>query len=54
MRILITGGEGQLGTELIAQAKAHGTELLAPTLAQMDLTDPAQVDPSGMPSGRRP
>jgi dTDP-4-dehydrorhamnose reductase len=44
MRILITGGEGQLGTELIAQAKAHGTELLAPTLAQMDLTDPAQVD----------
>ena len=44
MRILITGGEGQLGTELIAQANAHGTELLAPTLAQMDLTDPAQVD----------
>jgi dTDP-4-dehydrorhamnose reductase len=44
MRILITGGEGQLGTELIAQSRAHGTELLAPTLAQMDLTDPAQVD----------
>jgi len=44
MRILITGGEGQLGTELIAQSKAHGTEVLAPTLAQMDLTDPARVD----------
>lgn len=44
MRLLITGGEGQLGTELIAQAKAHGAEVLAPTLAQMDLTDPAQID----------
>lgn len=44
MRILITGGEGQLGTELIAQSKDHGTEVLAPTLAQMDLTDPARVD----------
>jgi dTDP-4-dehydrorhamnose reductase len=44
MRILITGGEGQLGTELIAQSRAHGIEVLAPTLAQMDLTDPAQVD----------
>jgi dTDP-4-dehydrorhamnose reductase len=43
MRILITGGEGQLGTELIAQSKAHGIEVLAPTLAQMDLTNPARV-----------
>lgn len=45
MRILITGGEGQLGTELIDQSRAHGTEVLAPTMAQMDLRDPAQVDP---------
>jgi dTDP-4-dehydrorhamnose reductase len=44
MRLLITGGEGQLGTELIAQSGAHGAEILAPTLAQMDLTDPARVD----------
>lgn len=43
MRILITGGEGQLGTELIAQSKIHGSEVLAPTLAQMDLTDTTQV-----------
>jgi len=44
MRILLTGGEGQLGTELIAQAPHFGIRLLAPTLAQMDLTRPADVD----------
>lgn len=44
MRILITGGEGQLGTELIAQSAAHDTVVLAPTLAQMDLTAPASID----------
>ena len=44
MRILLTGGEGQLGTEVIAQAPAFGIRLLAPTLAQMDLTHPAEVD----------
>jgi dTDP-4-dehydrorhamnose reductase len=41
---MITGGEGQLGTELITQAAVHGFEVLAPTLAEMDLTRPAQVD----------
>ena len=44
MRILLTGGEGQLGTELIAQAPRFGIHLVAPTLAQMDLTRPADVD----------
>ena len=44
MRILLTGGEGQLGTELIAQAPRFGIHLVAPTLAQMDLTRPAAVD----------
>ena len=44
MRILLTGGEGQLGTELIAQAPKFGIRLLAPTLAQMDLTHPVEVD----------
>jgi dTDP-4-dehydrorhamnose reductase len=45
MRIFLTGGEGQLGTELTAQAAAQGVDLLAPTLAQMDLTHPEQIDP---------
>jgi dTDP-4-dehydrorhamnose reductase len=44
MKLLITGGEGQLGTELTAQAASHGMEVLAPTLAQMDLTRPDQLD----------
>ena len=44
MRLFITGGEGQLGTELIAQAEPRGIEVLAPTLAQMDLTRAEQID----------
>jgi len=44
MKIMITGGEGQLGTELIAQSAAHGIEVLAPTLAEMDLTRLSHVD----------
>jgi len=44
MKLFITGGEGQLGTELIAQAASHGMDVLAPTLAQMDLTVPDQID----------
>jgi dTDP-4-dehydrorhamnose reductase len=42
--MLLTGGEGQLGTELIAQAPRYGIRLVAPTLAQMDLTRPDEVD----------
>lgn len=44
MRILLTGGEGQLGTELIAQAPRFGVEFVAPPLAQMDLTRPTELD----------
>jgi dTDP-4-dehydrorhamnose reductase len=44
MKVFVTGGEGQLGTELIAQAASHGIDMLAPPLAQMDLTHPEQVD----------
>ncbi len=44
MKVFVTGGEGQLGTELIAQAASHGINILAPPLAQMDLTRPEQVD----------
>lgn len=44
MKVFVTGGEGQLGTELTAQAASHGIDILAPALAQMDLTRPEQVD----------
>jgi len=42
VKIFLTGGEGQLGTELIAQAAAHGMDILAPSLAKMDLTRPSR------------
>ncbi len=44
MKVFVTGGEGQLGSELISQAAPHGIDILAPPLAQMDLTRPEQVD----------
>jgi dTDP-4-dehydrorhamnose reductase len=44
MKIFLTGGEGQLGSELISQAASHGIDILAPPLAQMDLTQPEQID----------
>jgi dTDP-4-dehydrorhamnose reductase len=44
MKLFITGGEGQLGSELIAQAASRGIDLLAPLLAHMDLTRPEQID----------
>jgi dTDP-4-dehydrorhamnose reductase len=44
MKILLTGGEGQLGTELIAQSQACGIEILAPTMVEMDLTQPAHIN----------
>jgi dTDP-4-dehydrorhamnose reductase len=44
MKLFVTGGEGQLGTELIAQAASRGMQVLAPPLAQMDFTRPEQID----------
>lgn len=41
MRILITGGSGQLGTSL--QRQLAGTDYLAPSHAQLDITDAEQV-----------
>jgi dTDP-4-dehydrorhamnose reductase len=44
VKLFLTGGEGQLGTELIRLAAASGIEIAAPTMAAMDLTDPGQVE----------
>jgi dTDP-4-dehydrorhamnose reductase len=43
MNILVTGAEGQLGTELVRQAPACGVVVTAPLLAEMDLTNCARV-----------
>jgi dTDP-4-dehydrorhamnose reductase len=44
MKILLTGGKGQLGLELLAQAAAHGVEMVAPSHAEMDLMQPDRID----------
>ena len=39
MKILITGGRGQLGRELFKECQTKGFEVLAPSHHQMDITD---------------
>ena len=39
MNILITGGSGQLGRELLQDVQIRGIEVLAPSHQQMDITD---------------
>ena len=43
MKVLVTGGKGQLGSEVIRQLKERGTECLGADLPDMDLTDAASV-----------
>jgi len=39
MKILITGGQGQLGRELFQEGQTWGFDVLAPSRYQMDITD---------------
>lgn len=41
--ILVTGGTGQVGTELLARAPAD-LEIVAPPRAELDLSDPASIE----------
>jgi len=43
MKLLLLGGSGQLGAELIAQAKALGMSTTAPRHAELDVTDAAAL-----------
>ncbi|OLV19293.1 SDR family oxidoreductase [Deinococcus marmoris] len=43
MKVLLTGGGGRLGTELRALLPGLGAETLAPTSAELDITDGVQV-----------
>lgn len=43
MDILVTGGSGQVGTELLRQPWPDGIRLHAPARAELDLADPASV-----------
>ena len=44
MRILVTGGSGQLGTDVAQTAGAKGWQVWAPDHRELDITDPAQVE----------
>lgn len=43
MKLLITGGTGQVGTELIALARSAGISIAAPDRAELDLASKAQI-----------
>jgi dTDP-4-dehydrorhamnose reductase len=43
-RILITGGGGQLASDLEAQLGQDGAEVLAPSRAELDITDDAKLE----------
>lgn len=43
MRILVTGGRGQLGRSVVRRGAARGHEVVAPGHAELDIGAPAQV-----------
>ncbi|HIV16720.1 MAG TPA: dTDP-4-dehydrorhamnose reductase [Candidatus Alectryocaccobium stercorigallinarum] len=44
MKLLITGSKGQLGHDLINEAKKRGYEAVGVDVEEMDITDPAAVE----------
>jgi dTDP-4-dehydrorhamnose reductase len=45
-RWLVTGGSGQLGSEVVALLRARGTDVVAPSHAELDIADAASVEAS--------
>jgi dTDP-4-dehydrorhamnose reductase len=43
MRVLVTGGSGMLGSDLVEQLRARGHEVDAPSREALDITDPMSV-----------
>lgn len=44
MDILVTGGSGQIGIELLRQSWPEGFRIHAPSRAELDLADPASIE----------
>jgi len=42
-RVFLTGGGGMVGQNIQAHARAKNWDILAPTRAELDLTDPKAV-----------
>lgn len=43
MRILVTGAEGMLGSDLVAECRKRGREAVGVDIGSLDITDPMQV-----------
>lgn len=43
MRVLVLGGAGMLGTDVVAELTSRGHEVTAPSLEELDITDPTSV-----------
>jgi dTDP-4-dehydrorhamnose reductase len=43
MKLLVTGGRGQLGRALVRRAGAHAAEVRAPDVDEVDICDPTRV-----------
>ncbi len=44
MKVLVTGGGGQLGHDVVSILQARGRQVIAPTLAELDFMAPASID----------
>ncbi len=43
MNVLVTGASGQLGSDVVAELKKRNVDVLAPTHAELDITDQVQI-----------
>ena len=44
MKVLVTGGNGQLGHDVASVLQASGVQVIAPPLLELDFTAPASID----------
>lgn len=44
MKVLVTGGNGQLGRDVVSILQARGVQVIAPSMAELDFTAPASID----------
>ena len=43
MKILVVGGSGMLGSDVVAELATRGHEVIAPSSSNLDITNPESV-----------